>query len=218
MRGTRLTRFVTGTLVAMALGASAGAEIIDRVLAIVGGEVVTLSDVYAALALKLVDPAGAADPVGSALSFLIDRRLVVGEVDRYVPPEPDVSAIERRVIELRRPLPADASTVPGLARLALDDQRLRALAREDLRIESYLTQRFAADVPSDQDVELYYREHAADFTRGGVLVPLEDVREEVRRTLASERRARLIANWIADLRRRVDVSVLYLSARPGAPR
>lgn len=218
MMGARLTRLVTGTLLAMALGAAAGAEVIDRVLAIVGGQVVTLSDAHAVLALKRVDPADEPDPIGAALSYLIDRRLVLAEVDRYMPPEPDETAIEKRIAAIRSALAPDAAFAPALARVALDETRLRALARDDLRIDIYLDQRFAALVPGDDDVERYYREHAADFTREGVLAPLEDVRGEARRRLAAERRTRLIAQWIADLRRRVDVSVLYLPAKPGAPR
>lgn len=214
----RVTRLVTGALLTLALGVPVGADIIDRVLAIVGAQVVTLSDVHVALALKLVDSTGAADPIGAALSHLIDRRLVVSEVDRYVPPEPDEGAIERRVAELRRALPGDASTAPGLARIGLDEQRLRDFARDDLRIETYLGQRFAAVVPTDGDVERYYRDHPADFTRDLVRLPLDDVREDARRRLAAERRTRVIENWIADLRRRVDINVLYLPARPGARR
>ncbi len=209
---------MTGALLALALGVPVGADIIDRVLAIVGGQLVTLSDVHVALALKLVDPAGAADPIDVALSYLIDRRLVVSEVDRYLPPEPDQGATERRMTELRRALPADASTAPGLARIALDDQRLRAVARDDLRIETHLGQRFAAVVPTDEDVERYYRDHPADFTRDAVRLPLDAVREDARRRLAAARRTRVIENWIADLRRRVDVNVLYLPARLGSPR
>lgn len=212
MRRGRLVRSVALALLGLALGGSARDEIIDRVLAIIGGQVITLSDVHATLALTRVDPARAADPVGAALSWLIDRRLVLAEVDRYGPPEPEDVAIARRVAELDRALPADPKS---LARLGLDAERVRGWARDDLRIDTYLAQRFGAVQPTDQDVARYYREHAAAFTREGVLRPLAEVQDEVRRTLADERRARLIADWVGDLRRRTDVNVLYLPGRGG---
>ena len=205
-------RLVGGMLLAVALAAPLGAEVIDRVLAIVGGQLVTLSDVHAALAVRLVDPAATADPIGAALSFLIDRRLIVAEVDRYAPPEPDEAALAQRTAELVSALPSD----PALrARLGVDPERVRGFARDELRTTAYLAQRFGAVQPTDDEVARYYREHQGDFTREGVRLPLADVQDEVRRRLGSERRAALIAGWVADLRRRTDVNVLYLPGRAG---
>src|SRR6185436_10506172 len=52
------------------------------------------SDVMAARQLGLVSPGNAPDPNRAVLSILIDRALVLAEVDRYAPPEPSVQAIE----------------------------------------------------------------------------------------------------------------------------
>jgi hypothetical protein len=214
MTRTRVQRLLCSMAVAAALAAPLRAEIIDRVLAIVGGQLITLSDVHAALAVKLVEPPVAADPIGAALQVLIERRLIAAEVDRYAPPEPGEAALAERTAALMDALPAD----PGQrARLGVEPQRVRAFARDELRAAAYLAQRFGAVVPTDDDVARYYREHERDFTRDGVRLPLADVQEEVRRQLASERRAALIAGWVADLRRRTDVSVLYLPRRPGRP-
>ena len=205
-------RLVGGVLVVGALVAPLRAELIDRVLAIVGGQLITLSDVHAALAVRLVEPAGAADPIATALSFLIDRRLVVAEVDRYAPPEPDDAALAQRTAELISALPADPAR---RARLGVDPERVRGFARDELRTSAYLAQRFGAVQPTDDEVARYYREHEADFTRDGVRLPLADVQDEVRSRVASGRRAALIAAWVADLRRRTDVNVLYLPGRAG---
>ena len=66
----------------------ARAEVIDRVLAVVGGQLITLTDVIAARDLRLVAPPTGADPTRDLLSKLIDRELVLAEVERYAPPEP----------------------------------------------------------------------------------------------------------------------------------
>src|SRR5690348_2980162 len=96
-------------LVVLAMAASVHAEIIDRVLAVVGGQPVTLSDVNAASTLKLVIPgADQTDPVGAVLDRLIERTLILGEVDRYQPPEPAAEEIERRYAGIAQRVGGDA--------------------------------------------------------------------------------------------------------------
>ena len=51
-------------------------ELIDRTLAIVAGQVVTLSDVRAAVALGLVGSAGGTDALAVATTALVDRALI----------------------------------------------------------------------------------------------------------------------------------------------
>src|SRR5262245_29227888 len=69
------------------------AETIDRVLAVAAGQIITLSDVNAARDLGIATPGAAADPVRAVLSQLIDRELVLAEVERYAPPEPAPDAV-----------------------------------------------------------------------------------------------------------------------------
>jgi hypothetical protein len=199
-------------LAAVALGAGrASAEIIDRILAIVAGQVVTRSDASVALAVGMVDATGAADPIEAAMNALIERRLVLTEVDRYALPDPDEAAVSRKVAELRATI---AARVPGnetLARLGLDDDRLHEIARNDLRIVAYLDQRFGVVQPTDAEVLQFYRDHQALYTRDGTVQPFSEVQADARGRLAAERRQALIDGWKADLRRRADVNVLYVS-------
>jgi hypothetical protein len=68
---------------------TASAEIIDRILAVVDREIITLSDVNGAIRLGLVDvPLGTIDATQAALDRRIERRLTLTEVERYAPPEP----------------------------------------------------------------------------------------------------------------------------------
>src|SRR5688500_2664802 len=70
-------------------------EVIDRVLAVAAGNLIMLSDVTAALEFGLVPRGAAPDPVRETLSRLIDRAIILAEVDRYAPPEPDTDAVDR---------------------------------------------------------------------------------------------------------------------------
>jgi hypothetical protein len=123
---------------------SASAEIIDRVLAVVAGQLITLSDVTAARDLGLQTADGAADPLRGILSKLIDRELILAEVDRYAPPEPASEAIDRETGHIRMRFPTAEAFVAALEQSGTDEKQLREIVRQDLRIRAYLDQRFAS--------------------------------------------------------------------------
>ena len=124
---------------------SASAETIDRVLAVVAGNLITLSDVNAANELGLVRPSpSSADPIRDVLSQLIDRELQLTEVERFAPPEPTAEAVDEAVAEVRTRFPSEQALNAVLARSGIDLQHLRETLRENLRIRAYLDQRFAS--------------------------------------------------------------------------
>ena len=130
------------TLAALA-STMARAETIDRVLAVVAGQLITLSDVTAAADLGLQAADGAADPVRAVLSKLIDRELILAEVDRYAPAEPAADEVDREVDRVRRRFPSPAAFETALARSGIDEKHLRETLRQDLRMRAYLDQRFS---------------------------------------------------------------------------
>ncbi len=121
-----------------------GGEVIDRVLAVVGGSLITLSDVNAASELGLVAPGGGSDPVRDVLSRLIDRELQLAEVDRYAPPEPSAAAIDRELQAVMSRFSSPELFAAALVRAGIDLASLRETLRQDLRIRAYLEQRFSA--------------------------------------------------------------------------
>jgi hypothetical protein len=137
--------WIGGLLLAAALGASAvHAETIDRVLAVVAGQLIMLSDVTGAIDLGLQSTDGASDPVRAVLTKLIDRELVLAEVDRYAPPEPTAEAVDRELQRVRERFPSPDVFESALARSGIDDTHLRETLRQDLRMRAYLDQRFSA--------------------------------------------------------------------------
>jgi hypothetical protein len=166
----------TSVLIALALvglaSLRASAEVLDRVLAVAAGQVILLSDVTAARDLGLQSTDGAADPIRAVLTKLIERELVLAEVDRYAPPEPDAAAVDRGVEALRARFSSHDAFTAALAKSGIDENHVRETVRQDLRVAAYLEQRFAT---------------------------------------AGDRRAQLVADWMAGLRRRGDVIDLYLT-------
>jgi hypothetical protein len=142
-RGMR-TSIAALIVVLLGCATAARAEIIDRVLAVVGGQLITLSDVTAARDLRLVPPEQTPDPVRAILSKLIDRELVLAEVERYAPPEPTADAVDVEVRRVRARFDSDAAFEAALTRSGMDEKHLRETLRQDLRIRAYLDQRFSA--------------------------------------------------------------------------
>ena len=149
------------------------AETIDRVMAVVANQLITLTDVTAASDLGLQTADGAADPVRAVLNKLIDRELILAEVDRYAPPEPSAEAVDREVARVRERFTSAAAFAATLARSGIDESHLRETLRRDLRMRAYLDQRFST----------------------------------------GDRRATLVDEWLAGLRRRGGVVDLYLTGR-----
>lgn len=186
----------------------ASAQVVDRVAAIVGSGVITLSDARAALAFGMVDPAGAADPFTEAVAYLVSRQLMLDEVNRYAEPAPDPETLNRRLAEMRGRFPDAAALQRAMDATAMTDLRLRDHVSDTLRIESYLDQRFNAQAqPSPDEVERYYRDHQSEFATGGDVPPFEAVRPRVQARVLAERRTALIADWFDRLRRRSTVVI-----------
>ena len=188
--------------------AAAQGELIERTLAIVGGQVITLSDARTALALGLVDGTGEGDPTAAAAARLVERHLVLREVQRYAPPEPAPAAIDARVSAARQRFPSSEAFEQTLAEGGFTEERLRGWVRDDLRIQAYLEQRFAvAGIPTDQEISAYYNTHRSEFERAAL--SFDDASGTIRERLGAARRGELITDWISDLRRRAEVVELF---------
>jgi hypothetical protein len=200
---------LTSAVLIGACVAIARAEVIDRMLAVVAGDVVLQSDVRAAREFGLVSfDSSAPDADREVLARLIDRALVLDEVDRFTPPEPDAVAVDRLVAPVRARFATDQQYAATLARVGIEERHLRERVRQDLRMTAYLEQRFTTAPPSEDDLSRYYREHPASFTRGGVLVPFETVRPEIVQAVTAETRRVVVDEWITGLRRRADIRIV----------
>ena len=204
---------VLGLTILVSASWSVRAEIIDRILAVVDTQIITLSDVRAALKFGLVPEDVSLDPTGAALQRLIDRRLMLIEVDRYAPPEPAEAAVNASLVAIERRFKDALALEIALTQLGLTREELRRQLRDALRIESYLQQRFLAAVQvSDDDVVRYYREHSEEFMRDGQLRPFDEVRDIARTRAIESQRAASVRQWVEGLRRRGSVQLLYLPA------
>jgi hypothetical protein len=131
--------------------------LLDRTLAIVGGRTITLSDARTAAALGLIrsdgTPAPASPDTGgdgrsvtaAMVDRLVERELMLREAERYAPEEPAAAAVTEQLMAAERRVGGAEPLAAVLRAGGFTEARLRAWVRDDLRIASYLGQRFAAD-------------------------------------------------------------------------
>lgn len=201
MRRLALVCVVAAT-VASAASVFGAQVLLDRVVARVTGVPLMLSDVRAALAMGLI--VAGDDDVPLAIEQLVQRTLLLQEVERFPPPEPTPATLAAEEARIRA---AIGDALPALAaRTGLDDRQIQQSARGTLRIRGYLEQRFGDVVQvSDDEARAYYTAHLDEFRRDGVVQPFEAVEDLARGRAAAERRQTTIDAWLLDLRDRADV-------------
>ncbi len=183
----------------LVLPPGSAASTIDALLATVGSHVIMLSDVRLATALQVFDVTAP----GLVLQRLIDRSLMLAEVERFQPPEPVPARIDDGMNVLRARLGTVAWT-SALRNAGVDEAYVRAMVRDNLRLEAYLLQRFGTLAePSEEEVS------AAVAAPPGPGSP--NTRAGAQEQLRSSRYAALVSQWLAELRTRNDVSVREVS-------
>jgi hypothetical protein len=216
-RGCAATTVLAALLCVASASAQSGSpsapQLIDRVLAVVGGVVITQTDAEAALLFGLVrPPAPGQDPLRATLDQLIPREAVLSEVNRAAVAEVSAATVDKRMAQIRARFPSEADYRAALERTAMTDLRLRGIVGDNVRIEEYEQQRFGTVVePSDAEVADYYARHQAEFAEGGRLLTPEQGQPIARQRIEAERRADVLNEWMARLRRRVDVVDVYFA-------
>jgi hypothetical protein len=201
-------------LATAAAGPRLAAQVLDRVVAIVSGSVITLSDARAALTLGLVDPGGAGDPIEAAMRWLIDRQLVLDEAGRGERTQVDPAALARALDRVRQRFPSEADYRRALATLGLDDAGVQRLVRDTLLARQYLDRRFESVLPATEEEQReYYASHAGRFVKNGRQRSFEDAQADVAGILQQERRDQAQSAWMERLRRRADIREVYRPSR-----
>ncbi|MGE0393126.1 MAG: hypothetical protein AB7I25_06490 [Vicinamibacterales bacterium] len=122
-----------------------GAQVLDRVLARVDGQAILLSDVRLARAIGL-GGVRADDGDEAALRRLVERQLMLAEVLRSQPSQPDPAAVARATAGFVTRAGGPEAAAAALRAAGVPEAYLAQLARETTAVDAYLRQRFGADV------------------------------------------------------------------------
>jgi hypothetical protein len=182
-------------------------RLLDEMIAVVEAHSITLSEVAAETRVRLVSVQGAAAgsmpldrPIlAASLRKTIEERVVLAEVQRLKLFDLEPGELDSIVARFRARFASEADYQAFVGAVELTDEEIGAILARELRVARYLDNRLklAAQL---RDSEL------AEAARGQKLSPAE--REDLRRRLSQEKYQRLLAELLADLRKRATVRVL----------
>lgn len=193
---------------AMAAAGPTPGTLIERVVAVVDRQVLTLVDVKQAARLETAYRAG---PLATTMPLPVDlledfrRRLIhegllLAEALRFAPTAPAETDVDQAVVKLRQHFPDASSFQSFLHVAALSTDRLRDTLRKSLRIERFLDARIRSRIElTDGDVAAYRAAHSG-------LESLPD--EVVRQRMLNQEFSRRTLTYVAELVERAEIRVI----------
>lgn len=182
----------------------AEAELVDRIVAIVDRDVITLSEAEQAMFLAGVasdDDASLRDVV----ERLIEARLIEREVVRFTDAPVPEQMIDEQLERVRASFASGAAFDAMLADRGLGESELREEVRRQLTVNRYLERRFRAlTYVTDDDVESYFSEEVLPALADEREPSLEE-RDQIRRILEEQRFNERVDEWIDGLKSRTRI-------------
>jgi hypothetical protein len=183
-------------------------QTVNCLVAVVNGQVVTLTDLEIAREFELFDrqAAGApGDPRLAVLEALIGQKVVLDMTRGPLAVGKD--EISLALESLREKFGPDAFR-GKLVKFGLGESDLRPYLEDRLKYKKIVTARFSATIPvSRGDVEKYYREVYVPQQKAKRLEPdgIESVLSDLEAKIREDVRARQVAEWVKAIRAQAEV-------------
>src|SRR3990172_9509539 len=201
------SRFSWLALMALLPGAAtARAELVDRIVAIIPREVVTLPEAEQASEIARARTGASAAPLVSDGERLIESRLVEREVERFTGEPVSPELVDGALREVRARFSSETAFLEMLARNGLSEEELRATLRRPIGGAQDLEQRFRPlTFVTEEQIEVYYRDELSPSLQGRPLPELSEVSESIRRILEERAFNARVEEWIDGLKGRARI-------------
>jgi hypothetical protein len=189
------------------------AAVIDRVAAVIDQQVITVSEINQMRDLRFFPRKSGlsdGDYRREILDGLIAQALRFRDVERFGAPDVSKDQIEARLLEIQKRFPSPAEFGAAMAHAELTADEVRALIKRQLQVEAYIQERFAPIIfVSSDEIEKYYSTTWSQQRRerGLPITPLNEVSDEIRTLLRSDRLQAEVTSWTAQLRARANVDI-----------
>jgi SurA-like protein len=195
---------------------SAG-EILDRIVAVVNHQTITLSDVERERKFLEIEPgADHSSPTSSEQSEveltqrLIDQSLIRQQLKQF--PGIDVSSedIEKQITSLRQATGSTQAWDQQIQQLALNPKEIREHVKWQLQVEKFFDYRFRQFALVDpKEIEEYYSQKLLpELAAKGIQKPsLAEVEEKIQAILAEDKVNLQIDDWLKSLRESASIEV-----------
>jgi len=205
----------------LCLGPSAHrAEVIDRLVAVVNRQIITLGDVEQELKMQVVGPtAGVLAGVSSSqqermsqevvVQRLIEQTLIREQIQQFPGLEIDDEQVESQVASVEK----KAGGAEKLAEMKIDIGALRDRLRWQLQVMKFIDYRFRQFVVVDtKEIEAYYQNQFLPELQKRNAVPapaLADVEERIRKIVTEEKLNTQVDEWLASLRKDATIEIFH---------
>ena len=210
---------------AMLAGATLGAEVIDRVAAVVGHEAIALSEIDMEARLEAflnrTDSAPSQAYREQLLERLIDRRLILQDLAAtpFLTAQPAEIEDQMRALRTQRYL-GGRNFPDALQHYDLTEADCRAYLSERIGFERYVSFRFKTGLDADLEAaRAYYREEYEPRVRalGEPAQPFDDVAEEISRIVVEREANALLDQRLRTLRAATRIQVIAASGDMQGP-
>jgi len=186
-------------------------QMVDRIVAVVNEEVITLTDVQVAEAFGLY--AGEIDEDDEdflllILKRLIDQKVVIrlsGEVESIKGEEMD-----KFLMRIAQRLGSD-EIERRLTHFGLDWENLKDYIREKMTYQTIISQKFSKVNPvSLKEIEDYYQKIyvPAQREKGAEPEPMMEILDEIESNIKQEKMKAQVEDWIKNLKDRSDIQII----------
>jgi peptidyl-prolyl cis-trans isomerase SurA len=188
------------------IAAASHAVLLDRVVAAVNNDVITLSELQQAVAFNAaVGGKGSGSRLEmDTLQGIINRRLLLQEAYRLKVAEVSEQDIAAEVVRLRERLGTEASFREFLARIGMTEAQLEKLLGERLLVERFVEKKIGlfARVNRD-DVQAYFRDHPDEFRDKR----FTEVQKQITARLSEQKISQQLDQYVDDLRSRAFIRI-----------
>jgi len=188
-----------------------GSQMVDRIVAVVNEEIITLTDVRIAEAFGLyAEEIGeeAEDPRSLILQKLIDQKVVIQLSGEEVLIEGE--KLDENLMQITQRLGAD-EVEKRLTHFGLDWENLKDFLREKMAYQTIISERFSKVNPvSLKEIEEYYQRSyvPAQKEKGVEPKPMMEILDEIESGIKQEKIKAQIQDWIMNLRDKSDIQVI----------
>lgn len=202
--------------VAQARVPTGGQRVVDRIVARIEGDIITLSEVRELGRFqKLVEGKAAGDE--ELLRQLIDQWVVATEAAASRFERPTDAEVKGDLTRLEKEFASPEAFRARLGELQLEEAAVRRLLGRQIWLSRYLDYKFrpAAQV-EDAEIERHYGEElsAQLRARGQSVPPLDAVREQIRELLTQQEITRRVGRWLGETRPRMRIETDLGGAKP----
>jgi len=195
--------FLSAAVLLSVFPSPARAELVDRVVASVNNEVITLSELERAVDFNVVFGGKNGDKLRTeTLEGLINRHLLIQEAYRLKFVEVSDQDINAEIEKLKTRLGSDNAFAGFLTRLDMSREQLGRMLGERLLVEKFIEKKIGLYVRVDRDeARDYFNNHPAEFKDKS----FQEAQKTITAMLTGQKLEQQATQYLAELRGKADI-------------